>query len=175
MNKVSSAAIWIKANWFFLVAASLVATDATIMQLRIGAPPRLLEYALLADFCIVLPGIYLSCYWRKGKRSVLRALALASLGFWASSHLLPASGQFIIPELWPVRYLALAALLLIEVKIIVAFYRSVFSGASPQDAAKRLQNESGMPAWAAKLAAAEAALWGKVYNMVKALLSSRRR
>ena len=97
------------------------------------------------------------------------------LGFWASSNLLPASGQFIIPELWPVRYLALAVLLLIEVKIIVAFYRSVFSGASPQDAAKKLQNESGMPAWAAKLAAAEAALWGKVYNMVKALLSSRRR
>jgi len=175
LNQALSSSSWIKANWFVAAAVLLVGTDLAVLQLPNGSSPRLLEFGLLSDLCIVLPGLYLACYWRNGKRSVLRAVALASLGFWAASKLLPESGQFLIQQLWPVRYVALAVIVLIELKVMLAVYRAVFSGTSRQEAAEALERQAGMPAWAAKLAAAEAALWSWLYKAAKAALSSWRR
>lgn len=175
MNQALPTTSWIKANWFVAAAVLLVGTDLAVLLLPNSTSPRLLEFGLLSDLCIVLPGLYLACYWRKGKRSVLRAIALASIGFWASSMLLPKSDHFLIQQLWPVRYVALAVLALIELRIMLAVYRAVFSGASRQEAAATLEKRTGMPAWAAKLAAAEAALWSSLYKAAKAILTSWRR
>jgi len=175
LNQTLPSPSWLKTNWFVAAAVLLVGTDLAVLQLQKGASPRLLEFGLLSDLCIVLPALYLACYWRNGKRSMLRAIALASLGFWATSKLLPQSDQSLIQQLWPVRYIALAVLALIELKVILAVYRAVFSGASRQEAAATLQRQAGMPAWAAKLAAAEAALWSSLYKAAKAALSSWRR
>ena len=166
---------WIKTNWFVAAAVLLVGTDLAVLLLPNSASPRLLEFGLLLDLCIVLPGLYLACYWRKGKRSVLRAIAFASIGFWASTKLLPESGQFLIQQLWPIRYVALAVIVLIEFKVILAVYRAVLSGASRQEAAATLEQKAGMPAWAAKLAAAEAALWSSMCKAARAILASWRR
>jgi hypothetical protein len=137
--------------------------------------PRLLEVGLLSDLAIVVPGLCIACYWRKGKPAVLRAIALASLGFWSASKLLPESGHFLIQSLWPVRYAALAVLLVVELKVMLAIYRSVFRGASRAEVATRIQSQAGMPAWAAKLAAAEATLWHAAYTKAKAALQRGRR
>ena len=175
MHQAQPASSWIKANWFFAAAVVLLCTDFVVLFLPNSASPRLLELGLLSDLCIVLPGLYLACYWRKGKRTVLRAIAFASIGFWASSKLLPESGQFLIQQLWPLRYVALAVIVLIEFKVMLAAYRAVFSGASREEAAATLEQQSGMPTWAAKLAAAEASLWSSLHKAAKAILASWRR
>ena len=168
MSRVQSLPIWLKANWFFLAAALVVATDMVALHTPKLSSLRLLEVGLLSDLALVVPGLYLACYWRRGKRAYLRAIALASVGFWCASKLLPESGQFIIHSLWPVRYLALAVILLVEFKVMLAVYRSVLAGASRQEAAASLQAQAGMPAWAAKLAAAEAAFWRSVAHKATA-------
>ena len=165
----------LKAHWFLLAAALVVGTDLVVLWLPNGAAPRLLEAGLLGDLSLVVPGLYIACYWRRGKAAVMRAVALAALGFWAASKLLPESGQFLIPELWPLRYVALAVLFIIEVKVVLAVYRAAFGGASRQDMANRLQSQAGMPAWAARLAAAEAAFWHAAYRKAKALFQRNRR
>jgi hypothetical protein len=175
LHQAQPASSWINANWFVAGAVLLLGTDLAVLLLPNSASPRLLELGLLCDLCIVLPSLYLACYWRKGKRSVLRAIALASIGFWASSKLLPESGQFLIQQLWPFRYVALAVIVLIEFKIMLAVYRAVFSGASRKVAAETLEQQSGMPRWAAKLAVAEASLWSSLLKAAKAILSSWRR
>jgi len=164
-----------KENWFVAAAVLLLGTDLVVLLLPNSASPRLLEVGLLSDLCIVLPGLYLACYWRKGKRSMFRAIAFASIGFWASSKVLPETGQFLIQQLWPFRYAALAVIVLVEFKVMLAVYRAVISGGSREEAAATLERESGMPAWAAKLAAAEASLWSSLHKAAKAVLASWRR
>jgi hypothetical protein len=175
LNQTLPTSSWIKANWFVAAAVLLLGTDLAVLLLPNSTAPRLLEFGLLSDLCIVLPGLYLACYWRKGKRSVLRAIAFASIGFWVSSKLLPESGQFLIQQLWPVRYVALAVIVFIELKVMLAVYRAIFSGASREEAAATLEQQSGMPAWAAKLAVAEASLWSSLHKAAKAILASWRR
>ena len=175
MNQAQPASSWMKENWFVAAAVLLLGTDLVVLLLPNSASPRLLEVGLLSDLCIVLPGLYLACYWRKGKRSMFRAIAFASIGFWASSKVLPETGQFLIQQLWPFRYVALAVIVLVEFKVMLAVYRAVISGGSREEAAATLERESGMPAWAAKLAAAEASLWSSLHKAAKAVLASWRR
>lgn len=174
LNHFHPSSSWIKANWFVVAAVLLVATDLAVLQLSDRITPRLREFGLLFDLCVILPTLYLACYWRNGRPSVLRAIAMASLGFWAASKVLPGSGQFLIPQLWPAKYIALAVLALIELKVMLAVYRAVFSGATRQEATALLRRE-GMPAWVAKLAAAEAALWSALYRGARAIFASFRR
>jgi hypothetical protein len=162
--------MWLKANWFFLAAALIVATDMVALRTPNWATPRLLEIGLLSDFTLIVPCLYLACYWRRGKRTYLKAVALASLGFWCGSKLLPETGQSIVQALWPVRYIALAVIVLVEFKVMLAVYRAVFAGASRKEAAATLQAQAGMPTWAAKLAVAEAAFWRSVVLKARAVL-----
>ena len=169
MGKTFTFTVGLKGNWFFVAAALVLASDVLALQTPDWSSPRLLEIGLLSDLAIVVPGLYIACYWRKGKSAVLRAVALASLGFWSASKLLPESNQFLIPSLWPVRYVTLAVLMVIEFKIMLSMYRSVFGGASRRKVAESLQAQTGMPPWAAKLAAAEAAIWHAAYTKAKAI------
>lgn len=170
MRRINVLPGWLRAHWFLLAATLVVLSDVYLLHQPQGVPPRLLELGLLADLSIVVPGLYIACYWRRGKPALMRAVALAALGFWSASKLLPESGQFLIPSLWPVRTLALAVLLLVELKVMLSVYRSVFGGASREEAARRLTSDAGMPAWAARVAAAEAAFWRAVVMRLQALL-----
>jgi hypothetical protein len=66
-------------------------------------------------------------------------------------------------------------IVLIEFRVMLAAYRAVFAGASREEAAATLERQSGMPAWAAKLAAAEASLWSTLHKAAKSILTSWRR
>ena len=160
---------WLRTNWFFAAGSAVLAADLAVLNINHGASPRFLEAGLLGDLAVVIPCLYLACYWRNGKRAVVRSLALASLGFWLASKLLPASGHFIISNLSPLRYLALAVLFAIEVKVVLVMYRAVFSGASRQDATTSLHAHTGMPLWVAKLMAVEAVFWRSIFAKVTAL------
>lgn len=160
---------WLRANWFFAAAAAVLATDLIVLNVKNGASPRLLEAGLLSDLAVVIPCLYLACYWRNGKRAVIRTFATASLGFWLASKLLPASGHFIISSLSPLRYVSLLVLFAIEVKVALVTYKAVFSGATRREAEASLQAQTDMPLWLAKLMAAEAMFWRAAYTKVKSL------
>jgi hypothetical protein len=170
----------LRQHWFWLVALAMLATDTTVIHLSLhsssSASPQFIEAGLLCDLALVLPCLYLVCYRREGKRAIVRSIALASVGVWAASKLLPETGHFLIKDLYPVRYAALAVIAVIELKMVVAAYKAykaVFQGASRQASEAQLA-KAGMPPWAAKLAAAEAAFWHRVYSKVKGLLGKRR-
>jgi hypothetical protein len=161
-----SAREWLKANWFFLAAAFVVLGDFSAMHHIAASRPRLLEAALLGDFVVVLPCLYGVCYRSRGKKAWVRALALACLGIWAVSKLLPQDAQPLVVHLGPFRYLGMAVLALLEAQVVLAVYRAVFRGASVEQAAKTLQEKTDMPAWVARLAALEAAFWRRVASAI---------
>jgi hypothetical protein len=170
LNHAQPAPSWIKANWFAAAIVPLLAADLAVLLLPNSASPRLLEVGLLSDLCIVLPGLYLACYWRKGKRSVFRAIALASIGFWVSSKLLPESSQFLVQRLWPFRYVALAVIVSIEFKVMLGVYRAVFSGMAGKRLLQRLSNiQACRPG--CQIAAVEASLWSSLQRPQKPSLS----
>lgn len=154
---------WLRINWFIPAACAVLAVDLFVLNIKNGASPRLLEAGLLGDLAIIIPCLYLACCWHNGKRAFIRTFAMASLGFWLASKLLPVPGHFIINSLSPLRYVALAVLFAIEVKVVLVMYKAIFSGASRQEAQAALQAQADMPLWVAKLMASEAAFWRAIY------------
>lgn len=151
---------WLRSNWFFLAAAFVVLGDLNARSFIASA--RLLEATLLGDLAVVVPGLYFACYRRNGKKAVIRSLALVCLGIWAAAKLVPPESQHYISYLWPFRYAGMAALVILEAKVLFAAYRSVFKGATVEQATAELQEKTEMPAWVARLAALEANFWRRV-------------
>ncbi|CAN5825342.1 hypothetical protein BH11PSE8_BH11PSE8_35000 [soil metagenome] len=157
---------WAKGNWFFIAAALLVLCDLSAMSHVAASSPKLLEAAILADFAVVVPCLYLICYRRKGKKALFRAVWLACLGIWAASKLIPAETQHWVTYLWPLRYAGLAALFLLEAKVLMTVYRALFGGATVEQASAVLQERADMPAWLARWVVLEAAFWRRVVGVL---------
>ncbi len=159
---------FLRAHWFFPAAAIALLMNSTTVYLDQWASPELLEAGLLFDFAILLPVLYLICYRSQGKRSVVRAVALACLGIWAVGHVVPEGDQSLLQDLQFIRYIGLGVLVLLQVKLMVAIFRAT-SGASASAAheASTLADETGTPPWVRKLLAWEAAVWIKVWRFVR--------
>ncbi|MBA4341349.1 MAG: hypothetical protein C0423_04270 [Methylibium sp.] len=129
----------------------------------------ILEVALLFDFAVLLPVLYWWCYRKKGKAAVVQAIALACFAIWATGMVLPEEHREIVDSVGWLRYIGLAGLLVLELKLLVSVYKAVVvSGKSPTDAQAKLESE-GMPSWASKLVAMEAAFWRKMWLQLKRL------
>ncbi|MDJ0792752.1 MAG: hypothetical protein QNI98_00810 [Woeseiaceae bacterium] len=167
-TKTNDTLRFLRANWFFPAAAIALLMNSTTVYLDQWSSPELLEAGLLFDFAILLPVLYLICYWSKGKRSVVRAIALACLGIWAVGHVVPDQNQSLLNNLQFVRYIGLGVLVLLQVKLIVAIFRAMSgASASAEHEASRLADETGTPPWVRKLLAWEAAAWIKVWRFVR--------
>lgn len=158
---------WLRRHWFVPLALAVIAGD--LGALRWGdwsapdAPAWLLEAALLFDFAVLLPLLYAWCYRHGGRGTVLRSIALACFAIWATGHVLPQERHVLLEQLSWLRYLGLAGLLVLELKLMLQLYKSVVLGkASPASAQQTLQSQ-GMPAWAARLMALDAQLWRWVW------------
>ncbi|MEJ6006952.1 hypothetical protein WG899_15475 [Paucibacter sp. AS339] len=135
---------------------------------------RPVEAALLLDFVLVVPLLYVWCYRHKGKAAVIQAIALACFAIWATGKAIPEQHQQLLPSLTWLRYVGLAGLLLLEIKLGVEVYKAVvFSGQSQEAARARFQSE-GMPPWLARFMAMEAALWRKAWLFVKRSIGGNR-
>ncbi len=167
-TKTSGTLKFLRSNWFLPAAAIAVLMNSTVVYLDQWASPELLEAGLLFDFAFLLPVLYLICYWSEGKRSVIRAIALACLGIWAVGHVVPEANQTILQNLQFIRFIGLGVLVLLQVKLIVAIFRAM-SGASEsaEHEASRLADETGTPPWVTKLLAWEAAVWIKVWRFLR--------
>ena len=159
---------FLRANWFVPAAAVALLINSTTIYLDQWSSPELLEAGLIFDFAVLLPVLYLICYRSEGKRSVVRAIALACLGIWAVSQVVPENNQSLLQDLQLVRYVGLGVLVLLQVKLIVAIFRAM-SGASAnaEHEASRLADETGTPPWVRKLLAWEAAVWIKIWRFIR--------
>jgi len=167
-TKTSNPLRFLRAHWFFPAAAIALLLNSMTIYLDQWSSPELLEAGLLFDFAILLPLLYLICYRSEGKRSAVRALALACLGIWALGHVVPEANQSLLHDLQIVRYVGLGVLVLLQVKLIVAIFRAVSgASASAENEASRLVDETGMPPWVKKLLAWEASVWIRVWRFVR--------
>ena len=159
---------FLRTNWFFPAAAIALLMNSFAVYLDQWESPKLLEFGLLFDFAILLPALYLICYWSEGKRTVIRAVALACLGIWAVGHVVPDSNHSILHDLQFVRYLGLGVLILLQVKLLVAIFRAASGGsASSEHEATKLAAETGTPPWVRKLLAWEAKIWIKIWRFLR--------
>jgi hypothetical protein len=160
---------WLRAHWFFFAAALIVAGNWFALPGVRADLPRLAEPAALFDLAVLLPALYWLSYRHRRKDAVLRALALSCLAIWAVSKMIPHSEQQLLIYLTPLRYVGLAVLVAIEIKIFLALYRTVFSGATRDAAAAQIQSQADLPPWLSRLFVAEAVFWRRVWLFVERL------
>ena len=158
---------WATANWFYLVLPLLLAISLGVARLQggheLGSSP---EAVLLFDWCVTVPALYALCY-RKTlplRRLVLRLVALACLGVWFVSWLVPVEAQAVVPHLSWARTAGLVVLALVELRLLVAAFRIAFSGTGN---AADIEKASGAPPLVAKLMLIEARFWRAVWKIIR--------
>ena len=162
----------LRAHWFFVAAAIIAASDFTAVSLGSGSSPELLEAGVLFDLSVVIPALYLWCYRSRGKAAVLRAVALGCLGIWIAGHLIPNEHHHILSVVGFVRYIGLAVLLVIEIKLAAMIFRSAFSrDREAKPSVLATAKDAGMPEWAARLMAWEASLWRRAWDWLQRRIS----
>ena len=153
------------AHWFVPVFAMilgalwLVARDAPFMAE--GG-----EAAVLADLCLTAPILYILCYRRRhlALHLAMRALALACLGVWLGSWIIPASDQSILTRLEPLRIAGLIVLAAVELWLLAALIRLLFGSEASPDA---VSQATGAPAWVARLMLIEARFWKAAWRLIR--------
>lgn len=162
-------------HWF-IPAALLILSGAIVSSLTAGwaTEARLLESALLFDLAILLPFLFWICYRLKAKAMAIRSVALACSGIWLATWLVPSDHQSLLPDVAFLRYVAIALLVYVEVRIVAALYWSVVLGrVSPDQAADHLVRDAGIPQPLAVFMAKEARFWKRV--LAKPVAFIRRR
>lgn len=159
----------LKRHWFWPVALAVVATNALVVVSDGWQAPRIKEFGILFDFAVLIPLLYLICYRASGKRTLVRSLALACLGVWAAGHIVPTVHHSLISQIGWVRYVGLAVLVLIEIRLGIEIWRLAFCSQAEDsgEAIRQKAEQEGMPLWVAKLMAAEARVWKKLWQCVR--------
>jgi dolichol kinase len=153
------------ANWFFPVALILfLAVWGVVKSASALSQADLfnLESALVADAFLTLPVLYWLCF--RGRQSkgklLLGVIAVICSGLWLAGLIVPPSGQALLPQVAWLRYLGLAVIVMVEVRIAVLAVRLVW-----QPNAKAADLEShGVPPVIAKLMLLEARFWRWVFS-----------
>ncbi|RNF28528.1 hypothetical protein NM04_22510 [Massilia aurea] len=166
---------WLRQHWFIPLAIAIALGDVGALHFQDWSQPRLFESAVLFDFTIVLPLLYLWCYRARGTAVILPMIGLASLGIWATSHLIPAEHQHVLGSIGWLRTLAIAVIVLIEVKILFSFYKAVFtSDSTPEDIADKLARDVPLPPWLKRVLAFEARMLRRLAGLLKRVFNRLR-
>ena len=157
----------IRSHWFFLIAPVVVAFDLVAAKFVGWSEYRSLEAALLFDFAVQLPLLYVWCYWRFGKQTIVRAVAMSCFSIWLVGKIVPADHQLILSSVSWLKYVGLVGLVVIEIKVIFFAWKSIFSGKSTIDTASKELTAEGMPDWVSKLIAYEGMFWKRAWSFVR--------
>jgi hypothetical protein len=167
----SMAHAWLRNNWFYPLATAVALGDVSALHFQDWSNPRLLEAALVFDLAVVLPLLYLWCYRAQGTAAIVRAICLASLGIWATGHIVPLEHQHLLGSLSWLRTMAMVVLVLIEIKILFSFYKAIFaSDKTPEEIAEKLTSDIKLPTWLTRVVALEARVLRSVSAFVKGIL-----
>ena len=161
----------LRLHWFFVIAPLVLAVDVYVGLSARGQIDHLIEAGLLFDLVALVPSLYWLCYRRNGKKAVIKAASLACLGIWVVLKLVPETERELLNYVSPLRYLGLAALVWLELVVVVAIYKSIFKGGSVNEAVSR--TPADMPPWMVRLIAIEAKFWLKVWGGIKRLIEKR--
>jgi hypothetical protein len=155
----------LKDNWFWPLAIMLSAFAAFIARTTPVGALEGWEVAVVFDVLVTIPVLFALCYRAKLTRNnlIIRVVALQCLGIWLATKIVPVEAQSLLPQLSWLRYLGLAVLVVIELRVIVAMFRIIFK---PGTGTAELEN-LGMPASLAKLALLEARFWRWVFSVFK--------
>ena len=162
----------LKAHWFVVAFALILVGNGTVTYLDEWGSIKLMEFGLLFDFAILLPVLYLICYRGHGKTTIYKAIGLACLGIWATGKIIPDESHQILENVYFLRYVGLGVLFLIELRIGIAIFKSIFASETEYEKDRDTAiSEADMPAWVAKLMAWEANLWRKAWLSIQKLFS----
>ena len=101
-------------------------------------------------------------------------VSLASLGIWATSHLIPVEHQRVLSSVGWLRTVATAVLVTIEIKILFGFYKAIFaSDKTPEEIADKLAEDIKLPRWLTRMVALEARVLRSLSDFVRSLLRRR--
>jgi peptidoglycan/LPS O-acetylase OafA/YrhL len=158
---------WIAGNWFWLVLPVLLAISFGLPRWESWtAQDTASEAVLLFDWCVTVPALYALCYRRTMGlgRLLLRLFALACLGVWLVAWMVPADAQTVVPHFSALRWVGLAVLALIELRMVAAAVQIAFSG---KGTAAEIERASGAPPLIAKLMLLEARFWRVVWTFIR--------
>jgi hypothetical protein len=158
---------WSRANWFLLALPLLFAISFLVtrsVDWRVSG--RTAEAVTLLDWTLSVPLLYFLCYRRKlgAKQMAVRLGALACLGIWVASQLVPSSSHQLLTHLSGPRMAGLAVLALIELRLLLLALKLAFSGGVQ---AEELAERSGAPPLLAKLMIIEAKFWRAVWRLIR--------
>lgn len=155
----------IKENWFW--PSAIVLWAAAFLVSRSVPTPRLAawEIAVIVDVMVTMPVLFALCYRAKfnWQKLAIRILALQCFGIWLATKIVPVEIQTILPQLSWLRYLGLAVLVVIELRIMVALFNIVFKA----DTSSKQLEQIGMPPLLAKIMLLEARFWRWVFSIFK--------
>jgi hypothetical protein len=162
----------LKKHWFWPAAFAVVAVNVMVLAIDGWQAPRIKEFGVLFDFALLIPALYFICYRTSGKKAFVRTIAFACLGVWVAGHVVPDTHHFLISQIDWVRYVGLAVLVVIEIRLAIEIWRLAFRGHA-EDASQAIREKAekeGVPPWVAKLMAAEAKFWKKLWRFARKLL-----
>lgn len=164
----------VRRHWFVLAAAVVFTGDVILASSNRWSDPRLLEAGILFDLSVVVPALYLWCYRSRVKPAIARAVALSCLGIWVAGHIVPNEHHQVLSAVGFIRYVGLAALIAVELKLAAMILRATFG--SDNDAGPTVMataKDAGMPEWAARLMVWESSLWRKAWLALKRMSHRR--
>ena len=152
-------------HWFYcLLPLWLAAAWAFRSDFPWQTDPGLGEAITLIDWCVLVPTMFVICYWGMSPKALaLRVLALICGGIWLAGKIVPVGSQIILQEWSGVRWIGLTILALFELGVLVATLRIVYG--SPPD--PQALEEQGIPPFIARLIIAEARFWRRVCNLLR--------
>ncbi|HEV7659218.1 MAG TPA: hypothetical protein VGO55_05170 [Allosphingosinicella sp.] len=156
---------WARRNWFVPLLAVLVAIEWAFARAIDWPRDGAAEIVVLFDMCLFVPLLYVLCYRRRValKPLLVRAMALGGLGLYFASHLIPAQSQHLVAGLGWARILGGAALVLIELWVVMKVVKLVFGGtATEADVVAH-----GAPPWIARLMLVEARFWKWLWRLLR--------
>lgn len=158
---------WALANWFVLVWPALAATSYLLTRTTVWTDDgRMVEAVTLFDWSVTLPLLYWLCYRGKVPRGrlALRMLALVCVGVWIAAQLVPETEQSLLSHLGWARGVGIALLMLIELRLMIAVTRLLFSGTATAD---EIAERSGAPPFVARLLLLEARFWRALWRVMR--------
>ena len=162
----------LKRHWFWPAAFAVVLTNAFTILVDGWHAPQLKEFGVLFDFAVLIPLLYWFCYRRSGKKTIIRTIGLACLGVLIASVLVPDIHHSLIHQIGWVRYLGLAVLVLIQIHLSIEIWRAAFRSDSAEvsQAVDEQAERQGVPPWVARLMAAEARFFKKLWQFLRRIV-----
>ena len=160
----------LKQHWFFIAATVMICGDWIVVRTQGVDRPRLMEAAVLGDLALIMPLLYFVCYRSKGKAAIIRACALSCSAIWLCGYIIPQAHHYLLNSLSWMRYLGMAVLTVLEIKLILMLWRTIFkSNLSAEDVATEVAAKADMPLWVARLMGLEARFWRSIWLTLKRL------